>query len=525
MKDWKKVKLGSLLTESKIVSEKPNTNRRLRVRLNMLGVEKRPNVNDKEGATKYYVRKAGQFIYGKQNLHKGAFGIIPEELDGFESSSDIPAFDVDESCYSEWIYYFFKKGNFYSRLEGVAKGVGAKRIQPHQIFELDIYLPTKDEQKEILEDISNIEIKYKTILMELEYQENKLPKLRQYILDKAVNGGLSQKWRNENPTEKIAEDFFVSFCNKKNTSKNSERLVLTSIPNTWKYCQIADLIDDMESGKSPQCENRSARIDEWGVLKTTSVQNLYFLEKENKALLNHEKVNKNIEVKIGDVLITRAGPQNRVGITTYINETRDKLLLSDKIIRIKYLPDLVMGKFLAISLSAGISASYLSSKKTGMSLSQVNISQVNIRQTPLLLPPLNEQRIIVNKVEKTLEACDAFEFEVKMVRQASEQIIQSTLSKLLGEENPNILIEKNEQKVSYYRKSMYDNKTTLMELIDLLKKHGKLHAEDLWKMSKHYNDKNISDSIDEFYADLKKNIEIDKTIKEVVDEKGYLELV
>ena len=72
MKDWKKVKLGSLLTESKIVSETPDTNKRLRVRLNMLGVQKRPDTNDKEGATKYYIRKTGQFIYGKQNLHKGA---------------------------------------------------------------------------------------------------------------------------------------------------------------------------------------------------------------------------------------------------------------------------------------------------------------------------------------------------------------------------------------------------------------------------------------------------------------------
>lgn len=48
MKNWKKVKLGSLLTESKIASENPDTDKRLRVRLNMLGVEKRPKTNDKE---------------------------------------------------------------------------------------------------------------------------------------------------------------------------------------------------------------------------------------------------------------------------------------------------------------------------------------------------------------------------------------------------------------------------------------------------------------------------------------------
>ena len=40
MKNWKKVKLGSLLTESKIISENPNTENRIRVKLNVLGVEK-----------------------------------------------------------------------------------------------------------------------------------------------------------------------------------------------------------------------------------------------------------------------------------------------------------------------------------------------------------------------------------------------------------------------------------------------------------------------------------------------------
>ena len=75
------------------------------------------------------------------------------------------------------------------------------------------------------------------------------------------------------------------------------------------------------------------------------------------------------------------------------------------------------------------------------------------------------------------------------------------------------------------REIKYNSKTTNMDLIKLLKFNGKLHAEDLWKMSEHFDDKNIGDSIDKFYSDLKTRIEIDKSIKEVRDEKGYIELV
>ena len=87
-------------------------------------------------------------------------------------------------------------------------------------------------------------------------------------------------------------------------------------------------------------------------------------------------------------------------------------------------------------------------------------------------------------------------------------------------------IKVNESNLSVFeRQIIYNNKTTNMDLVKLLKVNGKLHAEDLWKMSKHYDDKNIGDSIDKFYSDLKTKIEIEKTIKEVTNEKGYIELV
>ena len=64
----------------------------------------------------------------------------------------------------------------------------------------------------------------------------------------------------------------------------------------------------------------------------------------------------------------------------------------------------------------------------------------------------------------------------------------------------------------------FDSKTTLMDLVELLQKHGKLHAEDLWEMSK------FPEDIDKFYAELKRQIEDKNSIKEVENEKGYLDL-
>jgi len=141
-KSWRKVRLGDILTESKIESTKPSTATRIRVLLNAKGVIKRPVKKETKGATKYFIRNKGQFIYGKQNIHKGAFGIVPEDLDGFESTSDLPAFDVDKSCLPIWIDYFLKQGNFYLSLLNIARGAATKRVQPKELLELKIPLPS-----------------------------------------------------------------------------------------------------------------------------------------------------------------------------------------------------------------------------------------------------------------------------------------------------------------------------------------------------------------------------------------------
>ncbi len=58
-------------------------NKLITVKLHLQGVLKNENTETLSiGATNYLVRKKGQFIYGKQNLFNGAFGIIPNFIRG-----------------------------------------------------------------------------------------------------------------------------------------------------------------------------------------------------------------------------------------------------------------------------------------------------------------------------------------------------------------------------------------------------------------------------------------------------------
>ncbi len=91
---WKKVKIGSFLTESRISGSNGRNAQKITVKLYGKGVIAKDEKRIGSETTQYYVRKSGQFIYSKLDFLNGAFGIIPDELDGFESTLDLPAFDI-----------------------------------------------------------------------------------------------------------------------------------------------------------------------------------------------------------------------------------------------------------------------------------------------------------------------------------------------------------------------------------------------------------------------------------------------
>ena len=141
---------GDLLTESRVVDKQNDVHKRLTVRLHLKGVDVRDSRGtESEGKTQYYVRRAGQLIYGKQNIFRGSIGIVPKELDGYCSSQDIPAFDIAENVHADWLFWYMSRPAFYEKLEHYSTGTGSKRFHPRELFKLTINVPAFSEQKRI----------------------------------------------------------------------------------------------------------------------------------------------------------------------------------------------------------------------------------------------------------------------------------------------------------------------------------------------------------------------------------------
>ncbi len=133
----------------------------LTVKLHLKGVHKNDNSDSLSlGATNYFIRKKGQFIYGKQNLFNGAFALIPDKYDGFLSSADVPALDIDyERINPKYLFYFFSRESFYKKLEDLASGSGSKRIHENILLNIKITLPSLIQQNKIANFLSKFDEK------------------------------------------------------------------------------------------------------------------------------------------------------------------------------------------------------------------------------------------------------------------------------------------------------------------------------------------------------------------------------
>lgn len=295
-KPWKMEKLGSVLSipiKSRIDNKEIDKNKLITVRLHMRGVQANKRTDTlKLGSTNYYPRKAGQFIYGKQNLFNGAMGIVPPELDGYSSSQDIPALDIDYSLMNEK-YFLGLMGReiFYKNLASLSTGTGSKRISEKTLFEVEIPLPSLPEQEKIGGFFSALdeEIERQSELVDLlalEYKGYSQQIFSQKLRFKDENGADYPEWEEKKLGE-LASSFSsnISFSSLKEKSDQYKTPVYTakgiegySENEGHKYPYISVLKDGAGIGRVTYCKPDSLFISTLQGIKPNNGVNILFIK-------------------------------------------------------------------------------------------------------------------------------------------------------------------------------------------------------------------------------------------------------
>ena len=194
---WEKRKVSDYLCESRIPGSNGLKAKKLTVKLWGKGVVPKNETYSGSIKTKYYVRSANQLIYGKLDFLHAAFGIVPQSLDGWESTIDSPAFDVNTSIgNAAFLLALFLRPNFYLR-EGIrANGSRkAKRIHEDTFLSMSISAPQRKEQDQIAVVLDKTELLIAATQDKIDALEQAKKALLQRLFDQSWRfKGYSDPW-------------------------------------------------------------------------------------------------------------------------------------------------------------------------------------------------------------------------------------------------------------------------------------------------------------------------------------------
>ncbi len=191
---------------------------------------------------------------------------------------------------------------------------------------------------------------------------------------------------------------------------------LGEVPEHWTAIAFRHLLERIEQGWSPECENREASFEEWGVLKAGCANGGAFRESENKALPEDLSPLPELEVRPGDVVMSRAnGSAENVGAAAFVRSVRPRLMLSDKIFRL-HPSRRIAAEYLALMLGSLPLRYQVERSISGAEGLANNLPQSALRAFWTVVPPLVEQDQIVAYAEAAVARMNTLIADAELAR-------------------------------------------------------------------------------------------------------------
>lgn len=322
------------------------------------------------------------------------------------------------------------------------------------------------------------------------------------------------------------------------TDSINDNIINFKIPDSWKLVKLSDVFINPANSISdgPFGSNlKSSDFQKTGfpVLKIQNIDRNEFITKDI-SFISQEKLNelKKHQYNSGDIIITKLG--SPLGKACIVPKVLQLGVIVADLIRIKT-SEFINSKFLMYSLNSPYIISQIEKLSKGTTRQRVTLSAV--RNLTLVLPNINEQEEIVNKVEELddeLRNLTSFInttiLEVKALKQKilndayfgnlvpnnlNDDSMEEYLLKIKFVKKEYINTQK--EKIKFVSKPQ-KMKKKLEDIEDILKtKNEPVTSFSLWQESMY------KDNIEDFYKKLK---EIDTKIKEFKEGHiSYIELV
>jgi type I restriction enzyme S subunit len=290
-----------------------------------------------------------------------------------------------------------------------------------------------------IDAISDIKI---SLLNSFSDQEKYVSHLKQAILQEAIAGQLTAEWRTQKSMQKgnpatdaaallakiKAEKQRLIADGKLKKEKPLAEIAIDevpfSIPDSWVWCRLGDIIKESpKNGYSPKAVSHPTNIKTLKLGATTSGK---FNQDECKYIDEYIAPDSFLWLKKNDILIQRSNSLDYVGVSAIYDGEDNQFIYPDLMMKIQMMQNVSI-EFSYLLLSSQMTREYFRSLAKGAQKSMPKINQGVVLNTLFALPPLAEQKTIVEKVDKLMNIIDRLEQQIKHRKQLAENLMQTVL--------------------------------------------------------------------------------------------------
>lgn len=447
MSKWNRMQLSSFLSQGKektIIDPEQE--------YSLVTVSNRGTISLREkkkgaliSASNGFIARAGDFIYSRLSVHTGAFGIVPLELDGALITNEMPCFQIDDTTIiPDILLDILNLPDFLWQLKQLTKGVGRVRINEESLLALHVHIPSLEEQKKIVARLTSLKSICKEIDTELTYQQTLLKKLRQQILQEAIEGALTADWRAQNPDVEPASELLKRIATGKAQSIKDKKIKAQKplspitgeekpfeLPQGWEWCRLGETLDFLTdyhaNGAYEKLKQNVQLLDEPNFAIMLRTTNFHAKSKFKYKFITEAAYNFLSKSKVypEDVIMNKIADP---GAVFFVDDRKQPMSLAMNLFLLRFNKKAISSKYVYLYLKS--SYEYVVSFASGTATPTITKDAVNKLRFPL--PPLSEQQAIVTKVEKLLAHYDQLKAQITQNQNHAEQLMQAVLMEVFS---------------------------------------------------------------------------------------------
>ena len=385
----------------------------------------------------------GDVLISMTRPNLNAVAIVPPDLDGAIGSTGFHVLRANADADPHWLYYAVQSNSFVKAMCDLVKGALYPAVRPKDIREYSINPPPLAKQREIVGELEKQFSRLDEAVANLQRVKANLKRYKASVLKAAVEGRLVEaeatQAHREGRTYETGEQLLqhVLLVRPEQWSARgryveplpAETKDLATLPEGWVWASIDQLSDFITKGTTPA---PTKLFDGGGEVQFLKVYNLTFDGSLNHTYkpafvsrTTHKEELARSQVLPGDVLINIVGPP--LGQVSVVPPHIEEANINQAIARVRPINP-IGSKFIAVALMCDDIMRW-AIRRGKTTAGQANLTLELCRALPIPVPPLAEQRRIVEEVDHHLSIIREVEAEVDTNLKRAQALRQSVLSK------------------------------------------------------------------------------------------------